>query len=87
MNVPRSLIKHDTVMRGVWVRLVTIPTRIETPVRIGTSRRDPQPIGTLLRNLKSHIVIETASVVLWSEFLAANPEVPSSIPDATRFSE
>jgi hypothetical protein len=27
----------------------------------------------------------TASVVSWSEFLAANPEVPGSIPDATRF--
>jgi hypothetical protein len=29
----------------------------------------------------------TASVAYWSEFLAANPEVPGSIPGATRFSE
>jgi hypothetical protein len=29
----------------------------------------------------------TASVVYWLEFLAANPEVPGSIPCATRFSE
>jgi hypothetical protein len=29
----------------------------------------------------------TASVVWWSEFLAANPEVPGSIPGDTRFSE
>jgi hypothetical protein len=29
----------------------------------------------------------TASVVKWSEFLAANPEVTGSIPGATRFSE
>jgi hypothetical protein len=29
----------------------------------------------------------TASVVQWSESLAADPEVPSSIPGATRFSE
>jgi hypothetical protein len=29
----------------------------------------------------------TTSVVYWSEFLAADPEVPSSIPGATRFSE
>jgi hypothetical protein len=29
----------------------------------------------------------TASVVWWSEFLAANPEVPRSIPGATKFSE
>jgi hypothetical protein len=29
----------------------------------------------------------TASVVLWSEFLATDPEVPGSIPGATRFSE
>jgi hypothetical protein len=29
----------------------------------------------------------TASVVWWSEFLATDPEVPGSIPDATRFSE
>jgi hypothetical protein len=30
---------------------------------------------------------KTASVVYWSEFLATDPEVPGSIPDATRFSE
>jgi hypothetical protein len=30
---------------------------------------------------------KTASVVYWSEFQAANPEVPSSISNATRFSE
>jgi hypothetical protein len=29
----------------------------------------------------------TASVIKWSEFLAANPEVPGSIPGDTRFSE
>jgi hypothetical protein len=29
----------------------------------------------------------TASVVSWSEFLAIDPEVPGSIPGATRFSE
>ena len=29
----------------------------------------------------------TASVVLWSEFLATDTEVPGSIPGATRFSE
>jgi hypothetical protein len=29
----------------------------------------------------------TASVVLWSEFLAADTEVPGSITGATRFSE
>jgi hypothetical protein len=29
----------------------------------------------------------TASVVKWSEFLATDPEVPDSIPGATRFSE
>jgi hypothetical protein len=29
----------------------------------------------------------TASVVYWSEFLATVPEVPGSIPGATRFSE
>jgi hypothetical protein len=26
-------------------------------------------------------------VVYWSEFLAANPDAPGSIPDAARFSE
>jgi hypothetical protein len=31
--------------------------------------------------------MSTASVVQWSEFLAATPEVPGSIPGATRFSE
>jgi hypothetical protein len=29
----------------------------------------------------------TASVVKWSDFLAADPEVPVSIPGAARFSE
>jgi hypothetical protein len=29
----------------------------------------------------------TASVIKWSEFLAADPEVPGSIPGATRFSD
>jgi hypothetical protein len=32
-------------------------------------------------------VTSTAAVVYWSEFLATHPEVPGSIPDATRFSE
>jgi hypothetical protein len=31
--------------------------------------------------------IETTSVVQWSDFIAADPEVPGSIPGATRFSE
>jgi hypothetical protein len=34
----------------------------------------------------SHVSV-TASVVQWSEFLVANPEVPGTIPGATRFSE
>jgi hypothetical protein len=29
----------------------------------------------------------TASVIQWSDFLATDPEVPSSIPGATRLSE
>jgi hypothetical protein len=33
------------------------------------------------------IIIITASVVLCSEFLATDPEVPGSIPGTTRFSE
>jgi hypothetical protein len=33
------------------------------------------------------ICYETASVVYWSEFLATDPEVPASIPGATKFSE
>jgi hypothetical protein len=32
-------------------------------------------------------VTETTSVVYWTEFLATDPEVPGSIPGATRFSE
>jgi hypothetical protein len=35
----------------------------------------------------SSMVRWTASVVEWSEFLAANPEVLGSIPGAARFSE
>jgi hypothetical protein len=33
------------------------------------------------------MVVQTASVVYLSEFLATNPEVPGSIPGATTFSE
>jgi hypothetical protein len=33
------------------------------------------------------VVLSTASVVCWAEFLAADLEVPDSIPDATRFSD
>jgi hypothetical protein len=36
---------------------------------------------------KVSMYIETASVVKWSEFLAAGPEVAVSIPGTTRFSE
>jgi hypothetical protein len=32
-------------------------------------------------------LISTASVVQWSDFLAADPEVPGSIRGAARFSE
>jgi hypothetical protein len=33
------------------------------------------------------VIQKTASVVLWSEFLATDPEVPGSISSPTRFSE
>jgi hypothetical protein len=32
-------------------------------------------------------ILETASFVWWSEFLATDPEVPGSIPGAAIFSE
>jgi hypothetical protein len=32
-------------------------------------------------------IIIAASVVQWSEFQATDPEIPGSIPSATRFSE
>jgi hypothetical protein len=35
----------------------------------------------------SYMYYKNASVVLWSEFLATDPEVSGSIPGATRFSE
>jgi hypothetical protein len=35
----------------------------------------------------AHIKSSMSSVVYWSEFLATDPEVPGSIPDASRFSE
>jgi hypothetical protein len=31
--------------------------------------------------------IRIASVILWTEFLATDPEIPGSIPGATKFSE
>jgi hypothetical protein len=37
--------------------------------------------------MEVYVAFLTASVVWWSEFLAANPKVPSSIPGDTRFSE
>jgi hypothetical protein len=33
------------------------------------------------------LMVKIISVVQWSEFLATDPEVPVSIPGATRFSE
>jgi hypothetical protein len=33
-----------------------------------------------------YVMLATASVVWWSEFLATDPEVPGSIPSPTRFS-
>jgi hypothetical protein len=36
------------------------------------------------KNIHYHL---TSSVVQWSEFVATDPEVPGSIPSATRFSE
>jgi hypothetical protein len=35
--------------------------------------------------LSNYDLSKTASVVQWSEFLATDPEVPGSIPDATKF--
>jgi hypothetical protein len=41
-----------------------------------------------IQNINHAIYVRgTASVVLWSEFLATDPEVPGSIPVPTRFSE
>jgi hypothetical protein len=37
--------------------------------------------------LNANYVEMAASAVLWSEFLATDPELPGSIPGATRFSE
>jgi hypothetical protein len=34
-----------------------------------------------------YVGIKTASVVTWSEFMAADTEIPGSIAGATRFSE
>jgi hypothetical protein len=42
---------------------------------------------TLWPLVRERTVVWTASVVIWSEFLAANPEVAGSIPGATTFSE
>jgi hypothetical protein len=39
------------------------------------------------REYSSEDLAWTSSVVSWSVFLAANPEVPGSIPRATRFFE
>jgi hypothetical protein len=41
-------------------------------------------------SIKSSLTFEkgmTVSVVYWSDFLTADPEVPGSIPGAVRFSE
>jgi hypothetical protein len=36
---------------------------------------------------KCFVYVKIASVVQWSEFLATDPEVPSSIHGASRFSD
>jgi hypothetical protein len=40
-----------------------------------------------IRRIHKYMVIMTAYVVYWSEFLATDTEVPGSILGATRFSE
>jgi hypothetical protein len=48
------------------------------------------PLPKYRQNLALNLGLMTlsaASVVKWSEFLATFPEVPGSIPGATRFSE
>jgi hypothetical protein len=37
--------------------------------------------------MNNETYFQDASVAWWSEFLATDPEVPDSIPGATRFSE
>jgi hypothetical protein len=41
----------------------------------------------IILKIKINGKISTTSVVQWSEFLATDPDVPGSIPDATRYSE
>jgi hypothetical protein len=41
----------------------------------------------IAHNLPVSMCVGTASVILWSEFLATDPDVPGWIPGATRFSE
>jgi hypothetical protein len=53
-----------------------------------TTQKTPFFIVTAVKtsNLTSYVLF-AISVVCWLEFLAAEPEVPFSIPGATRFSE
>jgi hypothetical protein len=53
-----------------------------------------QPVNNLsLVSIRSNLILSsvvclgTTEAVYWSEFLATDPEVPSSILGATRFSE
>jgi hypothetical protein len=54
-------------------------------------KQDHRPLHELKRQDSELILMmtnySTVFVVKWSEFLARDPEVPGSIPGATRFSE
>jgi hypothetical protein len=45
------------------------------------------PCSQLVQHFVRELLILTASVVWWSDFLATATEVPGSIPGAARFSE
>jgi hypothetical protein len=84
----REIAQNYPMFRDYVVKL-NIPCRDKSPgiLTLGIVWRMLilKKIELLLR--ASTRAMGTASVVWWSEFLAADPKVSGSIPGATRFSE
>jgi hypothetical protein len=79
-----SLIKRsDFTLQGVYNDAPILSYEVST-----MERPDIGDVIKVGKYFSSGILdYRTAYVVYWSHFLAADPEVPSSIPGAARFSE
>jgi hypothetical protein len=83
---------------GVYLEGLRITTKVSFKINDVSAENCAQNLPTRSRNrycaltcsvsisFSYALLFLTASVIQWSDFLAANPEAPSSIPGTTKFS-